>query len=150
MLPAWKELVERLFESALVKIVFATATLAAGINMPARTTVVSALSKRTDGGHSMLTPSEFLQISGRAGRRGKDKVGYVIALQTPYEGAKEAAFLATSAAEPLRSWFTPSYGMVLNLLQKHDLNEVKELLARSFAEYLAQKDLPPNNRRSPR
>ena len=143
LLPAWKELVERLFEMGLVKIVFATATLAAGINMPARTTVMSALSKRTDGGHSMLNPSEFLQISGRAGRRGKDKVGHVVTLQTPFEGAKEAAFLATSTAEPLRSWFTPSYGMVLNLLQKYKLPEVKELLERSFAEYLSQKRLAP-------
>jgi superfamily II RNA helicase len=143
LLPAWKELVERLFEMGLVKIVFATATLAAGINMPARTTVVSALSKRTDGGHSMLSPSEFLQISGRAGRRGKDKVGHVVTLQTPFEGAKEAAFLATSTAEPLRSWFTPSYGMVLNLLQKYSLSEVKVLLERSFAEYLSQKRLAP-------
>ena len=143
LLPAWKELVERLFELGLVKIVFATATLAAGINMPARTTVMSALSKRTDGGHSMLSPSEFLQISGRAGRRGKDKVGHVVTIQTPFEGAKEAAFLATSGAEPLRSWFTPSYGMVLNLLQKYSLPEVKELLERSFAEYLSQKRLAP-------
>lgn len=143
LLPAWKELVERLFEMGLVKIVFATATLAAGINMPARTTVMSALSKRTDGGHSMLSPSEFLQISGRAGRRGKDQVGHVVTIQTPFEGAKEAAFLATSTAEPLRSWFTPSYGMVLNLLQKYSLPEVKELLERSFAEYLSQKRLAP-------
>jgi superfamily II RNA helicase len=143
LLPAWKELVERLFEMGLVKIVFATATLAAGINMPARTTVVSALSKRTDGGHSMLSPSEFLQIAGRAGRRGKDQVGHVVTIQTPFEGAKEAAFLATSSAEPLRSWFTPSYGMVLNLLQKYTLPEVKELLERSFAEYLSQKRLAP-------
>lgn len=143
LLPAWKELVERLFEVGLVKIVFATATLAAGINMPARTTVMSALSKRTDGGHSMLSPSEFLQISGRAGRRGKDPVGHVVTIQTPFEGAKEAAFLATSTAEPLRSWFTPSYGMVLNLLQKYSLPEVKELLERSFAEYLSQKRLAP-------
>ena len=143
LLPAWKELVERLFEMGLVKVVFATATLAAGINMPARTTVMSALSKRTDGGHSMLSPSEFLQISGRAGRRGKDKVGHVVTIQTPFEGAKEAAFLATSRAEPLRSWFTPSYGMVLNLLQKYSLPEVKELLERSFAEYLSQKRLAP-------
>ena len=143
LLPAWKELVERLFEMGLVKVVFATATLAAGINMPARTTVMSALSKRTDGGHSMLSPSEFLQISGRAGRRGKDKVGHVVTIQTPFEGAKEAAFLATSSAEPLRSWFTPSYGMVLNLLQKYSLPEVKELLERSFAEYLSQKRLAP-------
>jgi superfamily II RNA helicase len=143
LLPAWKELVERLFEMGLVKIVFATATLAAGINMPARTTVMSALSKRTDGGHSMLSPSEFLQIAGRAGRRGKDQVGHVVTIQTPFEGAKEAAFLATSSAEPLRSWFTPSYGMVLNLLQKYTLPEVKELLERSFAEYLSQKRLAP-------
>jgi superfamily II RNA helicase len=143
LLPVWKELVERLFELGLVKIVFATATLAAGINMPARTTVISALSKRTDDGHSMLTPSEFLQIAGRAGRRGKDEVGYVVTVQTPFEGAKEAAYLATSQSEPLRSWFTPSYGMVLNLLQKHTLAEVKELLERSFAEYLARKKLAP-------
>jgi superfamily II RNA helicase len=143
LLPAWKELVERLFELGLVKIVFATATLAAGINMPARTTVISALSKRTDGGHAMLTPSEFLQIAGRAGRRGKDKVGYVVTIQSPFEGAKEAAYLATSEAEPLSSRFTPSYGMVLNLLQKHSINKAKELLEKSFAEYLAQKKLAP-------
>lgn len=143
LLPAWKELVERLFEMGLVKVVFATATLAAGINMPARTTVISALSKRTDAGHAMLTPSEFLQIAGRAGRRGKDKVGYVVTIQSPFEGAKEAAYLATSEAEPLRSRFTPSYGMVLNLLQKNTINEAKELLEKSFAEYLAQKKLAP-------
>lgn len=143
LLPAWKELVENLFELGLVKVVFATATLAAGINMPARTTVISALSKRTSEGHSMLTPSEFLQIAGRAGRRGKDEVGYVVTIQSPFEGAKEAAFLATSDSEDLRSRFTPSYGMVLNLLQKHSLSEAKELLEKSFAEYLAQKKLAP-------
>ena len=82
ILPVWKELVEQLFEAGLVKVVFATATLSAGINMPARTTVISALSRRTDQGHSLLTPSEFLQISGRAGRRGMDTVGHVVAVQT--------------------------------------------------------------------
>ncbi|MGF1481232.1 MAG: DEAD/DEAH box helicase [Cyanophyceae cyanobacterium] len=143
LLPAWKELVEELFELGLVKVVFATATLAAGINMPARTTVISSLSKRTDAGHTMLTPSEFLQIAGRAGRRGMDEVGYVVTVQTPFEGAKEAAYLATAQAEPLKSWFTPSYGMVLNLLQKHDIDEVKDLLERSFAEYLVQRQLAP-------
>ncbi|MDJ0510170.1 MAG: DEAD/DEAH box helicase [Crocosphaera sp.] len=143
ILPVWKELVEQLFEVGLVKVVFATATLSAGINMPARTTVISALSKRTDTGHSMLTPSEFLQIAGRAGRRGMDEVGHVVAIQTPFEGAKEAAYLATAHSEPLRSCFTPSYGMVLNLLQKHTLQEAKNLLERSFAEYLAQLKLEP-------
>ena len=143
ILPAWKKLVEELFEEGLVKVVFATATLAAGINMPARTTVISALSKRSDDGHRMLTPSEFFQIAGRAGRRGMDEVGYVVTVQTPFEGAKEAAYLATAAVEPLKSWFNPTYGMVLNLLQKHSLEEAKELLERSFAEYLAQSKLVP-------
>lgn len=138
ILPLWKELVEQLFEVGLIKVVFATATLSAGINMPARTTVISALSKRTDDGHSMLTPSEFVQIAGRAGRRGMDAVGHVVTVQTPFEGAKEAAFLATAKPEPLQSCFTPSYGMVLNLLQKHSLEEAKDLLERSFAEYLAR------------
>ena len=146
MLPAWKKLVEGLFELGLVKVVFATATLAAGINMPARTTVISSLSKRTDNGHSMLNPSEFLQIAGRAGRRGLDKVGHVVTLQTLFEGAKDAAYLATAKAEPLKSWFTPSYGMVLNLLQKHDIAEIKDLLELSFAEYLAQLKLAPEQK----
>ncbi|MDY6781143.1 MAG: DEAD/DEAH box helicase [Cyanobacteriota bacterium] len=143
LLPAWKGLVEQLFEAGLVKVVFATATLAAGINMPARTTVISSLSKRSDDGHRLLTPSEFLQIAGRAGRRGMDTVGHVVTVETPFEGAKEAAYLATANAEPLRSWFTPSYGMVLNLLQKHTIEEVQDLLKRSFAEYQAKLKLAP-------
>nr|WP_199303409.1 DEAD/DEAH box helicase [Oscillatoria sp. FACHB-1406] len=143
LLPAWKGLVEQLFEAGLVKVVFATATLAAGINMPARATVISSLSKRSDEGHRLLTPSEFLQIAGRAGRRGMDTVGYAIAVETPFEGAKEAAYLATTEAEPLRSWFTPSYGMALNLLQKHSLEEVQNLLKRSFAEYQIKLRLGP-------
>ena len=143
VLPAWKELVETLFEMGLIKVVFATATLAAGVNMPARTTVFSSLSKRSDDGHRLLYASEFLQIAGRAGRRGMDEVGFVVTLQTRFEGAKEAAYLATAKPEPLRSWFTPSYGMVLNLLQTHTLSEVEELLERSFAEYLAKLKLAP-------
>lgn len=143
ILPAWKELVEKLFEMGLVKLVFATATLAAGINMPARTTIISALSKRSDEGHRMLTPSEFLQMAGRAGRRGMDEVGHVVTVETQFEGAKEAARLALADSEALRSWFTPSYGMVLNLLQKHTLEESKELLSRSFAEYQVQQKLSP-------
>jgi len=146
VLPVWKELVEKLFELGLIKVVFATATLSAGINMPARTTVISALSKRTDDGHSMLSTSEFIQIAGRAGRRGMDKVGYVVTIQSPYEGSKEASYLATSRSEALKSCFTPSYGMVLNLLQKHTIDEVKELLESSFAEYLAGLRLEPEKK----
>lgn len=143
ILPAWKGLVEELFQQGLIKVVFATETLAAGINMPARTTVISTLSKRTDSGHRLLNPSEFLQMAGRAGRRGMDEVGHVVTLQTPFEGAKEAGYLATSQPDPLVSQFTPSYGMVLNLLQTHSLEEAKELVERSFGQYLANLHLQP-------
>jgi len=143
ILPAWKGLVEELFGLGLVKVVFATETLAAGINMPARTTVISTLSKRTDQGHRLLTASEFLQMAGRAGRRGMDTTGNVVTLQTPFEGVKEAVYLATAEPDPLVSQFTPSYGMVLNLLQTHTLPQAKELVEQSFAQYLATLHLKP-------
>ena len=146
MLPAWKGLVEELFQQGLIKIVFATETLAAGINMPARTTVISSLSKRTDDGHRLLKPSEFLQMAGRAGRRGMDLQGYVVTVQTRFEGAKEAAYLSTSGADPLVSQFTPSYGMVLNLLQTHVLQEAKNLVERSFGQYLSTLSLLPERK----
>nr|WP_199331004.1 RNA helicase [Calothrix sp. FACHB-1219] len=144
ILPAWKVLVEELFQQGLIKVVFATETLAAGINMPARTTVISTLSKRTDTGHRLLNASEFLQMAGRAGRRGMDLQGHVVTVQTPFEGAKEAAYLATSKPDPLVSQFTPSYGMVLNLLQTHTLEETRELIERSFGQYMATLHLKPN------
>jgi len=143
ILPTWKSLVEELFAQGLVKVVFATETLAAGINMPARTTVISSLSKRTDQGHRLLMASEFLQMAGRAGRRGMDTTGNVVILQTPFEGAKEAGRLAMAQPDPLVSQFTPSYGMVLNLLQTHTLPQVKELIEKSFAQYLATGYLQP-------
>ena len=141
VLPAWKELIEELFQQGLVKVVFATETLAAGINMPARSTVIAALSKRTERGHRPLMGSEFLQMAGRAGRRGLDSKGYVVTVQSRFEGVREAGQLATSPADPLVSQFTPSYGMVLNLLQRHDLEKAKELVERSFGRYLASLDL---------
>ena len=143
ILPAWKGFVEELFQQGLIKVVFATETLAAGINMPARTTVISSISKRTDRGHRLLNASEFLQMAGRAGRRGMDEVGYVVTVQTPFEGAKEAAHLATSGADPLVSQFAPSYGMVMNLLQTHSLDQARDLVERSFGQYLADLNLAP-------
>ena len=141
VLPAWKELIEALFQQGLIKVVFATETLAAGINMPARTTVISALSKRTERGHRPLMGSEFLQMAGRAGRRGLDVQGYVVTVQSRFEGVREAGQLALAPADPLVSQFTPSYGMVLNLLQRYDLAKAKELVERSFGRYLATLDL---------
>jgi len=143
ILPAWKALVEELFQQGLIKVVFATETLAAGINMPARTTVISSLSKRTDRGHRLLTASEFLQMAGRAGRRGMDHLGHVVTVQTQFEGATEAAYLSTQGADPLVSQFSPSYGMVLNLLQTHSLKEARELIERSFGQYLSTLYLRP-------
>jgi superfamily II RNA helicase len=143
VLPAWKGLIEELFQEGLIKIVFATETLAAGINMPARTTVISSLSKRTDRGHRLLNASEFLQMAGRAGRRGMDDLGHVVTVQTPFEGASEAAYLSTSGADPLVSQFTPSYGMVLNLLQTHTLRQTQNLIERSFGHYLSTLYLRP-------
>ena len=141
ILPAWKEFVERLFQDGLIKIIFATETLAAGINMPARSTVILTLSKRCEEGHRLLKGSEFLQMAGRAGRRGLDEIGYVVTVQSRFEGIKEACQLAISPPDPLISQFTPSYGMVLNLLQRYDEKKAKELIERSFGRYLADLDL---------
>jgi superfamily II RNA helicase len=128
--------VERLFQAGLVKVVFATETLAAGINMPARTTILSSISKRGDHGHRTLTASEFLQMSGRAGRRGMDPVGHVAVMATPHQTRAEAQFLAGAPPDPLASQFTPTYGMVLNLLQRHGLQEAEFLISRSFGQFL--------------
>jgi superfamily II RNA helicase len=138
LLPGWKVLIERLFQAGLIKVVFATETLAAGINMPARTTVISSLSKRTDDGYRVLTPSEFLQMSGRAGRRGMDRLGHVVVNADPFRPAAEAARLAASPADPLTSRFTPTYGMVLNLLHRFTPEECERLLRMSFGEFLAR------------
>jgi superfamily II RNA helicase len=139
LLPSWKNLVERLFVRGLVKAVFATETLAAGINMPARTTVITAISKRCDEGHRLLTGSEFLQMSGRAGRRGMDTVGHVVTVSHPRESAEDAGKLARADADPLVSQFTPTYGMVLNLLQRHSLEQCHQLLERSFGQFTANR-----------
>ncbi len=143
LLPAWKLLVERLFQKGLIKVVFATETLAAGINMPARTTVISAISKRTDSGHRMLTANEFLQMSGRAGRRGMDKIGYVVVMGTQFQSPEEVAELVKSPSNPLESRFSPSYSMVLNLLQNLELEQAKELILKSFGYFSSNDRLKP-------
>ena len=143
LLPARKNLVEKLFQKGLIKVVFATETLAAGINMPARTTVISSTSKRTDSGHRMLTASEFLQMSGRAGRRGMDEVGYVVIVGTQFQTPEEVAELVLSDANPLESRFAPGYSMVLNLLQRFSLDEAKELILKSFGYFSSGSRLQP-------
>lgn len=143
LLPGWKVLIEKLFQKGLIKVVFATETLAAGINMPARSTVISSISKRTDSGHRTLTPSEFLQMSGRAGRRGMDEIGYVTVVGTSFQTPEEVAELVLSNANPLESRFSPRYSMVLNLLQRFSLDEAKELILKSFGYFSANSRLAP-------
>ena len=143
LLPGWKVLIEKLFQKGLIKVVFATETLAAGINMPARSTVISSISKRTDSGHRILTPSEFLQMSGRAGRRGMDEIGYVTVIGTSFQSPEEVADLVLSEANPLESKFSPSYSMVLNLLQRFSLDEAKELILKSFGYFSSTTRLAP-------
>ena len=143
MLPSWKSMVEKLFQRGLLKVVFATETLAAGINMPARTTVISSIYKRADEGHRELHASEFLQMSGRAGRRGMDDLGHVVVSHHPFEPVEDAAKLAVAPPDPLSSRFTPSYGMVLNLLERHSIEDARDLIERSFGQFLVNQQLEP-------
>ncbi|XP_048536151.1 LOW QUALITY PROTEIN: DExH-box ATP-dependent RNA helicase DExH15 chloroplastic-like [Triticum urartu] len=154
-LPLWKSFIEELFQRGLVKVVFATETLAAGINMPARTAVISSLSKRIDAGRQLLTPNNLFQMAGRAGRRGIDTVGHSVLVQTTNEGPEECCDVIFAGLEPLVSQFTASYGMVLNLLagskvthkQKESgdvkakrsgrtLEEARKLVEQSFGNYV--------------
>lgn len=141
LLPQWKSIVESLFSRGLIKVVFATETLSAGINMPAKTTVISSLSKHGDTGHKNLSSNEFLQMSGRAGRRGMDKIGNVVIKETIDHTAAFAARLASSKPDPLKSQFMPNYSMVLNLLENHSTSQIKDLLSKSFGQYLISRDL---------
>ncbi|KAG7672839.1 hypothetical protein Ndes2437B_g02819 [Nannochloris sp. 'desiccata'] len=136
-LPGWKALVERLFQRGVVKAVFATETLAAGINMPARTTLLSALSRRRDNGIASLTHNELLQMAGRAGRRGYDTQGYCVIVQSRWEDPEFAYDIIRKGPEPLRSQFTTNYGMALNLLWSRTMEEAKEFLDRSYARHLS-------------
>ncbi len=141
LLPQWKAIIEELFSKGLIKAVFATETLAAGINMPAKTTIISNLGKRGDTGHKNLTSNQFLQMSGRAGRRGMDNVGNVVIKETIDHTPAFAAKLANSISDPLVSQFTPNYSMALNLLQNHSMDQIKDLLNKSFGQYLINNQL---------
>eukprot|EP00878_Enallax_costatus_P040101 GHUV01046088.1.p1 GENE.GHUV01046088.1~~GHUV01046088.1.p1 ORF type:complete len:518 (+),score=154.14 GHUV01046088.1:261-1814(+) len=135
-LPAWKSLVERCFQKGLLKLVFATGTLAAGINMPARTTIISNLARKSDDGVQLLPHNELLQMAGRAGRRGYDTLGHTVIVQGRYEGAETAHQIITAGPEPLLSQFTTSYSLVLNLCSVYSLDEAREFLSKSFGTYL--------------
>ena len=135
LLPPLKLLIEKLFQRGLIKAVFATETLAAGINMPARTVVISNLIKRTDDGLRMLTVGEFHQMTGRAGRRGMDKVGYGVVLASHRYSPLDVARLVKDAVEPLRSRFTLNFNMVANLTHRYDPKVARRIVEQSFAAF---------------
>ena len=135
LVPAFKEVVEQLFCDGLIKVVFATETLALGINMPARTVVLDRLSRFTGESHEMLLPGEFTQLTGRAGRRGIDTVGHGVVLHSPYVPFDRMASIARLGSHPLRSSFRPTYNMLVNLVANYSRPRAERLLAASFAEF---------------
>jgi len=141
LVPAFKEAVEVGFAMGLVKVVFATETLALGVNLPARSVVIDKLSKFTGETHEILTPAQFTQITGRAGRRGIDDTGHALVPWSPYIRFDQVAALAASRSFQLKSAFRPTYNMAINLLARRDPDEARALLARSFAQYQSNSEL---------
>lgn len=135
LVPAFKEAVEELFLRGLVKLVAATETLAVGINMPARTVVLDSLSKFNGESHELLQPSDFTQLTGRAGRRGIDTEGTAVVLYSPYVPFDRATGIAGTGANTLTSSFAPTYNMTVNLIARYDKDRATALLAASFANF---------------
>jgi ATP-dependent RNA helicase HelY len=139
MLPTFKEVVEELFSSGLVRVVFATETLALGINMPARTVVIEKLDKWNGETHAELTPGEYTQLTGRAGRRGIDVEGHAVVLWQPGIDPQAVAGLAGTRTYPLNSSFRPSYNMAVNLTGQVGRDRAAALLESSFAQFQADR-----------
>ena len=141
MLPSFKEVVEELFTLGLVKAVFATETLALGINMPARSVVLEKLSKWNGETHADITPGEYTQLTGRAGRRGIDVEGHAVVLWQPGFDPRQLAGLASTRTYPLRSSFRPSYNMAVNLVDAVGREAARALLESSFAQFQADRSV---------
>ncbi len=139
MVPPFKEAVEACFTEGLTKAVFATETLALGVNMPARSVVIERLTKFTGERRELLTPGEYTQLTGRAGRRGIDDVGYAIVLWSPFVPFEQVAALASSRTYALRSAFRPTYNMAANLVHRYPPERAHHLLNLSFAQYQADR-----------
>ena len=141
LVPPFKEAVEACFSAALVKVVFATETLSLGINMPARSVVIEKLTKFTGERHEPLTPGEYTQFTGRAGRRGIDEVGYAAVLWSPFVPFDQVAGLASTRTYALSSSFRPTYNMAANLVRRYPADVAHHLLNLSFAQYRADADV---------
>ncbi|MHB1988324.1 MAG: DEAD/DEAH box helicase [Acidimicrobiales bacterium] len=141
MVPPFREAVEACFAEALVKVVFATETLALGINMPARCVVIEDLTKYGGSGHQELTPGEYTQLTGRAGRRGIDDVGYAVVLASPFHSFEDVARLAGAPGRALTSSFRPTYNLTISLVRRFDRIEAYRIVTSSFAQWLSEEDL---------
>ena len=141
LLPAFKETVEELFVRGLVRAVFATETLALGINMPARTVVLERLVKYNGEAHVELTPGEYTQLTGRAGRRGIDVEGHAVVVWQPGVDPEQVAGLASTRTYPLRSSFRPGYNMTVNLVDRLGVAAAQELLEQSFGQFQADRSV---------
>jgi ATP-dependent RNA helicase HelY len=141
LVPAFKETVEECFVRGLVKAVFATETLALGINMPARSVVLERLVKWNGEAHVDVTPGEYTQLTGRAGRRGIDVEGHAVVIWAPGMDPSVVAGLASTRTFPLKSSFRPSYNMAVNLVSSFGRARARELLASSFAQFQADRSV---------
>ena len=139
LLPVFKEIVEDLFAQGLVMCVFATETLALGVNMPARTVVIEKLTKWNGETHAEITPAEYTQLTGRAGRRGIDVEGDAVVLWQPGFDPQALAGLASTRTYPLRSSFSPTYNMAVNLVRQMGRHTAREVLETSFAQFQADR-----------
>lgn len=139
LLPSFKSAVEELFQRGLVKAVFATETLALGINMPARTVVLEKLTKWNGDQHVPITPGEYTQLTGRAGRRGIDIEGNAVIQWSPTVDSATAAGLASTRTYPLRSSFSPTYNMSINLIARFGRERARGSLESSFAQFQADR-----------
>jgi ATP-dependent RNA helicase HelY len=139
MLPAFKEVVEELFRLKLVKLVFATETLALGINMPARTVVLEKLEKFNGEARVPITPGEYTQLTGRAGRRGIDVEGHSVIQWVDGLDPQAVASLASRRTYPLNSSFSPTYNMAVNLIDQFGRERTREVLESSFAQFQADR-----------
>jgi ATP-dependent RNA helicase HelY len=141
MVPPFKEAVERCFLEGLVQVVFATETLSLGINMPARSVVIEKLTKFGGERSEPLTPGEYTQLTGRAGRRGIDEVGYAVVLWAPGVAFEQVAALAGARSYTLTSSFRPTYNMATNLVRRCSPDQAHHLLNLSFAQYRSDADI---------
>jgi len=141
LLPAFKEVVEDLFQRKLVKVVFATETLALGVNMPARTVVLEKLEKFNGEARVPITPGEYTQLTGRAGRRGIDVEGHSVVQWTDGLEPQAVASLASRRTYPLNSSFKPTYNMAVNLIEQFGRDRTREVLETSFAQFQADRSV---------